>query len=351
MKSIRSMLIAIAVFMFFCAEQANACPACNIHNYLAKSVRNSTKIFHGKVIRQINKYKADVEVLKVLRGKVRVRSRVQCRMYNSKEYTGQKFIFSNPISREPMFGASPTFEVLHLEYEDEVLFLMKKKPAVKNLKEAVKRVQGVSVMTQDIGMKYLTAHYDKAKAPLVTELERLMPEVFSGKDIFYGEHRLGKLLEALLLRESQHAKEFTFSYIDQLTKLKGESIDWASFPYKASARGVFLRDLLKHSQKHKELAAALRTRLQAILPKLSGSTLADCVYAVAASKTETADGVCKLMSEDASADMFALGLFFAGNYNSRWWAHKEAKEFWNKALSITKQKELKSAILKRTKRR
>ena len=57
----------------------------------------------------------------------------------------------------------------------------------------------------------------------------------------------------------------------------------------------------------------------------------------------------KLGLKKQTADMLALGLYFAGNGESRWWQHEKAYAFWDKALSIAKQKELKTAIFKRIK--
>jgi hypothetical protein len=339
--SIRFGFLAVVVFAALYITRANACPHCNIHNYLAASIRSSTNIFHGKVIRQIDGQTAEVEVLKVLRGEHKVGFKVKSEMYGSKEYIGKKFIFSDPKS------LPPTFEVLPLEFEDEILFLMQEEPVVGNLKNAVKRVQGVSVVTQGIGMEYLTNRYDEAVGLLIAELNTLMPEVFSPNDVFFGEHRLGKLIEALLYRQSDQASTFVFAHVDELVKQDPGKIDWAAIPYNASSRGVFLRDILRFSQKHEDLVASLRKRLTAALPKLSGITLADSTYAILISGLDNVDGVQKVLQGNESVDMVALGLYFAGNSESRWWQHDKAYAFWEKALSVAKRKELKDAISKR----
>ncbi len=343
-RSILSLLLTVMVFTVLGGNRAVACPACNIHNYLAGSVQSSTNIFHGKVVRQVDDRTAEVEVLKVLRGKYKVGSTVKSEMYGSKGHIGKKFIFSNPTSRPP------SFEVLQLQFEDEVLFLIQKKPKVSNVKEAIKRLQGVSVMTQSIGMEYLTNHYDKAITPLIAEINTLMPKVFSTHDVFFGEHRLGKLMEALVYRESNHAKEYALSWIDGLPKLKEEKIGWTSIPHNASSRGVFLRDMLRHSRKHKEFSNTLRKRLLTHLPNLSSRTLADAVYALVLSESAAANDIQTILKKNKSSDMLALGLYLAGNYRARWWAYDGAYAFWDKALVIAKQKELRAAISERIKR-
>jgi len=337
------LFVAITLAVLY-STPARACPSCNIHNYLAISIRSSTNIYHGKVVSQIDDRTAEVEVLKVLRGEHKVGSKVKTKMYGSKKYIGKKFIFSDPTSWPP------TFEVLQLEFEDEVLFLIQEKKAVSDVQEAVKRIQGVSVLTQKIGMEYITDHYDEAVAPLIAEMDTLIPKVFATNDVFFGKHRLDKLAKALLVRNSESAKKFVFARIDELAKQKQEQIDWAWVPHNASSRGVFIKDLISHSQKHEDLVAPLHKRLISELPRLSGIMLADSTYAILVSELDTVDAVQKVLGSNGSADMVALGLYFAGNDKSRWGQHEKAYAFWDKALSIAKRKELKDAISKSIKR-
>lgn len=338
-------VFAVVAAGIFWTRLAVACPHCNIHNYLDRSVQSSTNIFHGEIVRELDDRTAEVQLLKVLRGKYEVGSKVKVEVHGSKERIGEKYIFSDPTSYPP------TFEILPLEFEDEILFLIQEKPAVKNLKEAIKRVQGISTLSQDIGMEYLKNHYEDAVGPLIAELDTLMPAVFSTNDVSFGTHRLGKLLEALFSTGSDRAKEFALSYVGKIVEQNGEKIDWASIPNTASPHGVFLQDMLRHSQEHKEFAVILREKLIAQLPNLSGRTLTDVAYALVLSTPVTADDIGKtLKADDASADMLAVGLYFAGNYNSRWWAHEKAYAFWDKALATAKQGKLQTTISERIKR-
>jgi len=337
--------VAVAAIGILCTRIAEACPNCNIYNYLAGSVQSASNIFHGKVVRQIDVRTAEVEVLKVLRGKYKVGSKVKSEIHGSMDYIGENFIVSDPTSWPP------TFEILPLEFEDEILFLIQKEPDVQSTEDAIKRVQGVSVLTQGIGMEFLTNHYDEAAGPLISDLERLMPDVFSSDDVFFGEHRLGKLLEALMSRESASAEKFALSYISKIDKADRQTIDWNSIDHHASSRGVFLRDMLTHSQKHKGLSESLRQQLVAKLPGLLGKTSADVVYALVLSTSGTTDDLHKVvMADHTSVDMLALGLYFAGNYKSGWWAHEIAYAFWDKALAIANQDQLRVAISERIKR-
>lgn len=397
-----TMLMAMALAVFR-AERAVACPHCNIHNHLASSVQSSTNIFLGEVLRQVADGTAEIKVLKVLRGTHKVGSKVTSKMWRAERHVGERFIFSDPTSHPP------TFEVLSPEFEDEVLFLIQEEPSVGNMEEAVKRVQGVSVVTQEIGMKYIEEHHDAALKPLLAELDSLMPAVFSGKEVFFGEHRLGKLVEALLLKSTDTGREFVFSQIDALPRQQPPPIEWKiwpvlvagaiglsillagllwlgmrvflrwRFPYNLrsllifvtvaslvlgcaawylspwldpvrrapSARGVFLRDMLCQTEKHQALSTAVKERMSEICLTLSGSMLAETVYAMLLAEVATPEELQTQLTNRESAEMLALGLYFAGNHEARWWQHEEAYALWDKALSVARKRELKAAIGRR----
>lgn len=344
MKATQLLIYTAVVAMFvFYPGRVFACPHCNVHNYLAASVRSSTNIFVGKVIRAVDDKTAEVEVVKSLRGDYEVGSKVKTKMYKSKDYLDKQFIFSNPTSWDPRF------EVLTPDYEDEVLFLMEEEPSVNSVKQAIKRVQGVSVMTQAIGMEYLTKHYDEATDPLIKEIKILMPKVLSEDDVFFGEHRLGKLLEALLSKESDQAKEFVLTCITQMGQEKDKKINWESIPNTVSSQGVFLSDIFRHSQKHNTYAQALSSRLNTVLPTLSETALAETAYALVVSETDTLENMKKRLESANNPDAIALGLYFAGNYESRWWQHKKAYALWDAALALAEKEELREVIAKRLK--
>lgn len=392
-------LAATGLVAFF-AGRALGCPACNIHNYLAKSVQSSTHIYEGEVLRQVSRTEAEVRVLKVLRGDHKVGSQINSEMFLSGRYVGERFLFSNPTSEEPRFEALPP------EFEDEVLFLIQKEPSVGDMREAVKRVQGISVVTQEIGMKYIEQHHDAALEPLLAELDSLMPRVFSGQETFFGEHRLGKLVEAILLKPTDAGREFVFSQIDALPSQRPRPVDWVRWsfgriiaiglsfllavpvwiaaralfrrwfphsprsrlvsltaaglallgtawflapwldavPRKASARGVFLREMLGHTKRDPELSNAVKNRLLDACPNLARPILAETIYAMVLANMMRPDEVQTQLGGLISANPAAIGLYLAGNYESTLWQHEEARAMWNEARKLAEQGDLKAAI-------
>jgi hypothetical protein len=54
--------LAIVLAVLYAPSVASACPDCNIHNYLAKSVASSKNIIVAKAVKQVDDETALVEV-------------------------------------------------------------------------------------------------------------------------------------------------------------------------------------------------------------------------------------------------------------------------------------------------
>lgn len=126
---------------------------------------------------------------------------------------------------------------------------------------------------------------------------------------------------------------------------------WYSYPVPRapSARGVFLRDILRPTRKHKEWSTALKERTLDMCSTREGLAQAEAVYAMALSGVATQAELEARLTSRESADMLALGRYFAGNYESAWWQWGAARLHWDKAMSVARTKRLKIAISKRIK--
>ena len=74
------------------------------------------------------------------------------------------------------------------------------------------------------------------------------------------------------------------------------------------------------------------------------AALADAVYAMVLAGVATPEQLQETLTNERSADMLALGLYFAGNDRSRWWDMDLAHSFWEKSLSVARTRRLKTAI-------
>lgn len=329
----------LAVLGLCLTPAAHACPACNIHNYLASSVQSSDNVFLGKVLKQIDDRTAQVKVLKVLHGNHQVGEIVKTEMWQPNDHIDETFIFSDPDAWPP------TFEVLLPAFENEIVFLLQKEPAVNTIDQAITRVQGVSTVTQRIGMAYLADNHAKAVDPLINAISELMPDVFASDDVFFGEHRLGKLVQALLRNESKPVEQFVLNYIDGLSNQAPRKIDWQEIPRYASSQAVFLRDLLRHSEDQEELHQTLCERLIKQLPALSGAELADAVYALVLLDPAMLGAIQSALEDtEETNNSIALGLHYAARYKSGWWSHDAAYAYWDQAIAIAQNPELKQTI-------
>ena len=57
-------------------------------------------------------------------------------------------------------------------------------------------------MTQEVGMKHIEEYHDAGLEPLFAELNSVMPAVFFGEEVFFGEYRLGRPVETLSLKST-----------------------------------------------------------------------------------------------------------------------------------------------------
>lgn len=452
----------VAAFACVSGERANACPYCNIYNRLAKEVQESTDVYLGEVLRPVGSYRAEVRVLKVLRGAYNVGSTVTSDVFRPRLQIGKQFIFCDRDSRSSTNGA------LEVEIEDEILFLLRGKPEIRSMEEAVRRVQGVSVETHKKGMEYIAEHHADAVKPLIREMNLLIPQVLSAEEVFYGEHRLANLAEALVIEPTDEVRAFVFSQIDAFPSQQASPFEWHAWlpmslgaigvslavtgllwigtrvffrspssrrqwpsvafvvippiivmaygawnlyqllapwiawivffsviiggwlllagllragtraflrrPFPSGARslllfvtstsailvcavwycypvpqgpsshGVFLKDLLKPTTKHQELLTAVSEHVLDECSKRTGCTLADAVYAIVLAGVATPDQLEAKLASEESADMLALGLYWAGNERSLWWDMDHAHNFWGKSLSVARTRRLKTAI-------
>ena len=331
----------VSVIIFLSTTAAVACPDCNIHNNLAKSVRSSNDIIIAEVIRKLDDNTAEVKVTKVLRGNRQAGEMVTFKLSEADKKIGKSFIFSNPTAWPPRY------EILPNELEDEVTFLIKEKPSVDNIQDAVKRVQGVSVETKRIGMDYIRNHHNAAIKPLIAELNTLMPQVFTKDDICFGENKLNQLVEALFLEPTDAGKNFALAQIDAFGAKNQTEIAWKANPMYPSSYGIFLKNLLCQTQKHQLIAATINIHLKQIYQKLSGSVLAEASFAVILSDVASPEELNSWIKSDEAVDMLALGIFFAGNDEASWWQYDKAYDLWDTALFIAKKQELHDMISQR----
>src|SRR5262245_62019660 len=120
----------VALVALLMVTPLDACPHCNIHNYLDKSVESSTDVYVGQVISLQGEGAALVKVVEVLRGRRAVGEQVKVELYADKDIIGTRQLFSNPTNHPPSFPTLP------LWMKDEVSFLLTKDRLITDPKDA-----------------------------------------------------------------------------------------------------------------------------------------------------------------------------------------------------------------------
>lgn len=325
-----------------------ACPACNIYNYLAESVAGSTNIVIGKLVARESDSEVKVQVIKSLRGPRKAGDFIRLNAWCGPEAVGQTYIFSDPWD-------NPSFPMLEMDCEAEVKALIRmadlesknpNRPArmryspgegfaeytlqhypVRDLAEAISLVQGWSNESFALGLKYLHRYKPAPTRELIAAISPLKDELLSGNERNSTENRLGNLLAALLMATNQTAEIFMLEQTRACLVPTNQPVDWTQPRYGSSNRGDLLAKLLgltgtnwthrsfaqaiPYRVPHIKLQAAQKQFLLETLPYLQGMQLADTVYAIYETQILPTDQLITLAKASKDHNEFALGVFWS----------------------------------------
>ncbi len=318
-----------------------ACPHCNIHNYLAKSVESSKNIYVGRVLSQVDEQHAEIKVLRVIRGERQAGEKVKTQMWMAGRDVGAELVFSDPTSWPPNYPVLPLF------VEDEIRFLIQPQLAIADMDEGIRRVQGIGVETSKAGMEYVRLHRTGASAAIIKAIREIRFEEESGTEPPFCSYRLTNLVAALMAVPTKEAENFVVQETLALLGGRSEKLDIANFPHAATVRAEYLNDLLVQSAKSEPLQWKVRTSVLAAYPGLTGSLLTDVTYALVRSKASSPDSLAPLATDQMQKDMVAVGVLLVGNDSSRWWDWEHAAEVWKQALSVEPSETVRQRIQER----
>jgi hypothetical protein len=380
------LLLSVISFLF-AAHALNACPACNIYNYLGSSIGTSSNVVVGQLVAVDDNKKGQVkiEIIRTLKGSYLPKTQVEMQAWNDKEDIGKTFVFSDPKS----FGA-PAFHTLPLELEDEVQFLIKwgllneqglkkigKEPSeisnsgfhqlyldslaqyeITNAREAIRRVQGISNQSRDLGMNFLSKQKPLPSDEIIQVIESVNKDIFSEKDSYMPHNRLGNLIEALMLSDDQSSHQFLLQLLDQHLRQNEKPVDWSKISAFESPEGQWLATLIgctgekwthrPHARKNKfrkaqpQLVEKQKQLVIEALPRLKGSRLAETVYALYETGASSPEELLPLLKNSEGEDEFALGVLWVVRDRITPWAKDDkALNHLKLAASLATKPELK----------
>jgi hypothetical protein len=259
------------------------------------------------VKRLLKNNRAEVEVVRVLRGTLKQGQLVKTRVSHDNGKVGKLVCVFLPHVWVPWQRA--------VDLEDEVRFLLRKKPRITDMADAVRRVQDISDLGSGMGMKYIRRHRKQATALLIKTIEQRKALVFSGKRGFWGDRRLRKLIIALLTSVDAKTRAYVLREVQSLLGHKWLDLpkmkERHHVPNKPDSRGEYLEwmlSFLKDSRLQKEAGR----RLLKGLPRLRGRGIACVVFALVYSGS-VSPASFKRSPRAKRNDALALGLYFALN--------------------------------------
>jgi hypothetical protein len=325
-----------------------ACPACNIFNYLGTSVLQSSNIVVGKLIGIQTNSLIRVEVIRTLQGHYNAKQVVEMRGWADTNDIGKEFIFSDP------HHIDPDYPMLDLSDEDEVQFLIRLAKLererlkgkgmelgdldelsfgvlelykVKDEDEAIQRTQGWSNQSWLLGLQYLRSAKPFPLRKILTAIEQHKKELLSSTKPWEHLTRAGSLLAGLLLSKDPAVENYILIEVQSCLGQKDEPVNWTSFPYESPARGEWLAALLglpgtnwthrpysipnPYREKRKHLVEKEKQLVLNAIPKLKGQVLSEAVYALYESRLMSAAELVSGLKDDGNKNEIALGLYWS----------------------------------------
>ena len=338
----KSFLIPIALITLS-TTITHACPYCNIHNYLHTSVKSSTLIYKGKILKAKGKDDALVQVVEIIRSgkseQIAVGQIRQEPLYHPKDEIGQTYIFSNPVFN------SPTYPVLSVDFEEEIRFLVDSTRMITTVEEAIRRTEGVSTYSTDMGLAYVREHYDSCYPHLVGRIQKLRAIAFENPDCFYAGHRIKNLTAALFISDNEWSRNFFLAEIDTVMASKPMKVNWRNIPvYNEAIQGDYLRAMLMHSKDFEKTHAVIRLKIREAIEHNETSNLVFCAYAMGF------DDYSPIAFDELSKEQrnfIALGFYYAAKSNRMNWANlKKNPGLIDLAVQLSTSKELTELIRK-----
>lgn len=309
--------------------RADACPNCTISVDLPPSVASATNIYLGRVVRPLDQRQVEVRVERVLRGPLTKGQLVKVPMRRSgipliraKEDLGRLLLLSDPTPGENDW----TYPVLDPEFEDEVRFLMQKKPRkLTSAAQAIVVAQGISDEASNAGLHYLRRHRAEVTAPLIKAAEHLTSALVSNRAHYWDWIRLQNLVRALVgkvgpaspafakvrayvLQEAQRFLDHTWRPLD-VKAILDPAVPTVRDLSPHCLRGRVLGVVLANTELP-SLRAEIRRRVESAYPKLDGEGIACAVSTLVSTAVSKPASLTPLKQAEKN-DAIAAGLYDA----------------------------------------
>lgn len=340
-KLLQTAILSI-IFIILSSGKLFACPACNIHNYLAINVQSSSFIVIGTVIEAIDDNVALVKVVEVIRqdsiDKHQPGDTISKYVYKAASKIGTKMIFLNPMN----LGAK--FPTHNIKSEFEIRFLEDSSRKIQNIDEALHMIEGISRSSIRMGIDYLKDHYKQNRDILIGRIVKFRQEVTAEKEDYFVEFRIMNLVRALLSVDDSSNLNFLISEIDSIHS-QPTMINWGKAEYNGKTfQGNYFRAMIKYSDEENR-----ENIIQKMLNIIQTDSTSSVVYAAYALSFNHFNRIKTKSLSAYQKDLVAMGMAYTASERYTWRASDDAIVLVEKALDITTNSDLERAIRKRFK--
>lgn len=327
-----------------------ACPACNIHNYLAANVHSASLIYSAELI-SLKGDNYEFQVLSFIKNTDN--DTIEATFTKSLTYKdlkiGDRMLFLK--FNKHIYG--PSYYRLPGTYEDEVRFLADTNRSVRSVDSAIWLLNCVSRESNRLGADFIRENYENALPALKSSIVNLRQLIQQGKEPDFAAYRMENMISALTDGPEHSYRDFLFSEIDSVanSEVKGLDID-AIHRVVEPPLGEYLRDILssqytKQDRKlrghgshqkveyiEKEQSSFYIDLKTAMLTKVntgSPSTVGFFTYALGFSSCDDIKEIEILSERKYQA---ALGLLFAADWNDFYFQRGKIEPLIDAALEI-----------------
>lgn len=358
------------LFLSLTSLAAQACPACNIFNYLYSSINSSKNIFIGELVSDDAQMHGTARVLRVVKGEYSPDAVVNVTTRYSPEI-GKTYIFSDPTLGGPDFPMLDWDPLL----EDECRFLVRLPQSewmpsqdassnqeiasierrlrrrsdlikrsmgefVKDADEAVVLAQGTSNLSRLCGFSYIRQHPAETDTKLRDAIAKAKERASVPEASWMERYRLGNLAEALLLQPTPKGESLARQEVEAFLKASPEVMDFTkeSACYRSTARAYYTLSLIRFAPS--KLNRDIKRLLLEGYPRLRGLQLAEATNVLCELGYKPANLQSRLTAGEG-LDYFALGVGWIALERANAWDFRTAMKLYDVANPAAQNADLK----------
>lgn len=321
----------------------HACPACNIHNYMASNVFSATAV-HVGIITEVNKSGTAYSVLQTVSG---IDQKGETR-YTPYVLTkpGDTLIFLDSVKpgmlRQEIFDYKYLQEIKFLRSLCDTVSLEDPHPFIADKTVAKHCLLGTSHLAVRHGQKFFAHYYFQHQYFLYQIADELIERIRTNTDIETAEWSVGNVIKVIADNGSPEAELYLIELASKLVDVKVNSVYRLKNHYPKGLDYV-LYALLSTTRNNKALSAKITAIFNPQLAHLDDHTLAAYSFAIHLANVELDFPLSKIVAVKRH-NILASGMLKSARRNYFGGRLSASKRNAEKALSLATNRKLKKQI-------